>query len=153
MKTEFWMTGKTDKTNIREEIDFYLKRIRQFIPFEIVEIKPPKSKSAEMTKENESEYILKQLRADDFLILLDEKGKEFSSPGFSKYIGNLFNTVNTKLVFVAGGAYGFNHTLIKRANSLVSLSKMTFTHDMVRIIFMEQFYRALTIMNNHPYQH
>lgn len=97
--------------------------------------------------------ILKKLKGDEKLILLDEKGKSFTSAAFASYLQGLFNSTNGKLIFLSGGAYGFGDQIYHKSNDQISLSAMTFTHDMVRLIFLEQMYRALTIINNHPYQH
>lgn len=153
MKTEFWMTGLTDRISYKEEIDFYDKRIRHYVPFEIREIKTQKTRNADNLKFTESENILKLLQLNDYLVLLDEKGKEFSSSEFARQVQKLFNKINSRIIFLSGGAYGFSQQLYQRANEKLSMSKMTFTHDMVRIIFLEQFYRAMTIIHNHPYQH
>lgn len=153
MKTEFWMTGKTNHNYLNSGIDLYAKRIKHFTSFDIREIKIPKAKSPEEVIQSEQDQILKLLQPNDRLILLDEKGKIFTSIEFSKYVQQQFNTSPNRLIFLIGGAYGFGPELYKRANSLISLSKFTFPHDLVRIIFLEQFYRCLTILNNHPYQH
>ena len=153
MKTEFWMTGATAQKGFADDISFYSKRIRQYIPFDCREIRTAKSKTAESLKEAESDFVLKLIRPDDYLILLDEKGNEFSSIEFAGHLQGLFNKINSRIIFLAGGAFGFSHEIYGRANAKLALSKMTFTHDMVRIIFLEQLYRSLTILNNHPYQH
>jgi 23S rRNA (pseudouridine1915-N3)-methyltransferase len=153
MKVEFWMTGKTSRQFMAEAIDQYYKRIRQYLTFEVIEIKVPKLNSVELAKKEETDILIKRIKTDDFIILLDENGEIFDSRQFAGYLQKLFNSVNSKLVFISGGAYGFDKKIYERANNQISLSKMTFTHDLSRIIFLEQLYRALTIINNHPYQH
>lgn len=153
MKVEFWMTGKTDHKYLNEGILLYTKRIQHYIPFFAIEINISKPKVQSNSKKNESQQILKLLNKDDFIILLDDKGKEFSSHDFSEQLQKFFLLSAPRLVFLAGGAYGFDEALYNRANQKMSLSKMTFPHDLCRLIFLEQLYRALTIANNHPYQH
>ncbi|MEA3495795.1 MAG: 23S rRNA (pseudouridine(1915)-N(3))-methyltransferase RlmH [Bacteroidota bacterium] len=151
MKVEFWMTGKTSQSIVKKEIDRYSSRINKYIPFEIKELKIPKEKTAERIIIKESEIVLSNLKVNDFLIILDEKGKEFTSIEFAKQLQTLFNRSGSRLIFLVGGAYGFSNQIYKRSNLSISLSRMTFTHEMIRIFFTEQLYRALTIINNHPY--
>lgn len=151
MKTEFWMTGKTSHDYLIPGIKVFEKRIKQYLPFEIVEYKIPKAKTADQILKNEESLILKNLDASDYLILLDEKGQLFDSQGFATYFEKLTSSSRSKIVFLIGGAYGFTDQIYKRANEIISLSKLTFTHEMVRLIFLEQFYRILTIINKHPY--
>lgn len=153
MKVEFWMTGKTDHKYLNEGIQLYTKRIQHYIPFYALEVNVIRPKSQSLYQKAESQQLLKILNKDDYLILLDDKGKEFSSHDFSDQLQKYFLISAPKLVFLAGGAYGFDESLYKRANQTLSLSKMTFPHDLCRLIFLEQLYRALTIANNQPYQH
>ena len=153
MKVEFWMTGKTEHKYLNEGIQLYTKRIQYFIPFYVLEVNIIKPKSLNLYQKAESKQLLKRLNPDDYLILLDDKGKEYSSHDFSEMLLKLFQLSSQRLVFIAGGAYGFDETLYHRANYKMSLSKMTFPHDLCRLIFLEQLYRALTIAHNHPYQH
>jgi len=153
MKVEFWMTGKTEHKYLIEGIQLYTKRIQHYIPFNILEVNIIKPKNQNFYQKNESQQLLKILNKDDYLILLDDKGREYSSHDFSEQLQKLFLLSAPRLVFIAGGAYGFDETLYERANHKLSLSKMTFPHDLCRLIFLEQLYRALTIANNHPYQH
>ena len=153
MKVEFWMTGKTEHKYLNEGIQLYTKRIQYFIPFYVLEVNIIKPKSLNLYQKAESKQLLKRLNPDDYLILLDDKGKEYSSHDFSEMLLKLFQLSSQRLVFIAGGAYGFDETLNHRANYKMSLSKMTFPHDLCRLIFLEQLYRALTIAHNHPYQH
>lgn len=151
MKTEFWMIGKTTHSYLPEPIKMYEKRIAAFTPFSVVEFKIAKHKKSEQILKAEEEVVLKNLKPTDILVLLDEKGKEFTSYSFAKFIQNLQMTPKGTIIFLAGGAYGFSKAIYDRCNYKVALSKMTFTHEMVRIIFLEQLYRAHTILNNHPY--
>jgi len=153
MKVEFWMTGKTDHKYLNEGIQLYNKRIQHYIPFNILEVNTIKSKTQILYQKDESQQLLKILNKDDYLILLDDKGKEYSSQDFSEQLQKLFHLSAPRLIFIAGGAYGFHDALYNRANDKLSLSKMTFPHDLCRLIFLEQLYRALTIAHNHPYQH
>ena len=153
MKVEFWMTGKTEHKYLNEGIHLYTKRILHFIPFYVLEVNIIKPKAQTLYQKAEAKQLLKRLNPDDYLILLDDKGKEYSSPDFSDKLLKLFQLSSPRLIFLAGGAYGFDETLYHRANHKMSLSKMTFPHDLCRLIFLEQLYRALTIAHNHPYQH
>ena len=153
MKVEFWMTGKTDHKYLNEGIHLYTKRIQHYIPFNVLEVNISKPKVQSLYQKNESEQLLKLLNKDDYLVLLDEKGKEYSSHDFSEQLQKLFQISSPRLIFIAGGAFGFDDALYNRANQTMSLSKMTFHHDLCRLIFLEQLYRALTIAHNHPYQH
>jgi 23S rRNA (pseudouridine1915-N3)-methyltransferase len=153
MKIEFWMTGKTEHKYLIEGIQLYTKRIQHFIPFYVLEVNVAKPKNLSLYQKAESKHLLKIINKDDFLILLDEKGREYSSHDFSDQLQKMFQISTPRLIFLAGGAYGFDEALYNRANQKMSLSKMTFPHDLCRLIFLEQLYRALTIANNHPYQH
>ena len=153
MKVEFWMTGKTDHKYLIEGINLYSKRIQHYIPFNVHEINVSKPKVQTLYQKIESEQILKLINKDDYLILLDDKGHEYTSHEFSAQLQKFFQLSFSRLIFLAGGAYGFDNALYERSNQTLSLSKMTFPHDLCRLIFLEQLYRALTIMNNHPYQH
>jgi 23S rRNA (pseudouridine1915-N3)-methyltransferase len=148
--------GKTDKSYIKEGIDDYVKRINYYLPFE-VRIIPDLKKSGnlpvEVQKEKEGQLILSQVNKGDQLVLLDERGVEYSSVGLSSWIEKKMISVTGQLVFVAGGPYGFSETVYQRADFKISLSKLTFSHQMVRMIFAEQLYRALTIIKNEPYHH
>ena len=148
--------GKTDDEYIKTGCLVYYNRIKRYVPIEeiiIPSVKNLKSLRIEEVKEKEAELILKQLKPTDRLILLDEKGKQFDSPGFSKYIEQNMVERIKNLIFVVGGPYGFSKTIYDRANGKISLSALTFSHQMVRLFFMEQLYRAFTIMRNEPYHH
>ncbi len=156
MKITLLTVGKTDKKWVQEGINVYVSRLKHYIQFSMVEIPELKNVSAfskEQIKTKEGELILKNVRPDDDLILLDEHGKEFSSVEWAKNLENKISCIGKDMVFVVGGAYGFSEAVYKRANSKISLSKMTFSHQMVRAIFVEQLYRAFTIMRSEPYHH
>ena len=148
--------GKTDQTNLQFMIDEYAKRLGFYVNFEITiiaDIKNVKNLSENQQKEKEGENILTQTASSDHIILLDERGKMYSSVAFSDEIQKKMNMGLKNLVFVIGGPYGFSEKVYKRANGLISLSQMTFSHQMVRLFFVEQLYRAFTILKNEPYHH
>lgn len=156
MKIALIVIGKTDAGYFVEAINEYKNRLVHYIPFEMVvipDIKNAKNLSESQQKEKEGELILKTLQSGDYLVLLDEKGKEFTSMQFSAYIEKKMHTVPKRLVFVVGGPYGFSEAVYKATGEKISLSKMTFSHQMIRLIFVEQIYRAMTILNNEPYHH
>lgn len=156
MKISLVVIGKTDANYFSEAIREYQNRLVHYIPFEmqvIPDIKNTKNLSESQQKEKEGELILKSLQAGDYLVLLDEKGKEFTSMQFASYLEKKMHTVSRRLVFVIGGPYGFSEAVYQAASEKVSLSKMTFSHQMIRLIFVEQIYRAMTILNNEPYHH
>ena len=156
MKVALVLVGKTVNKHFVELIDEYAGRVKHYIGFDIItipELKNTKSLSVDQQKQQEGELILKQLQAGDHVVLLDEHGKEFRSVEFSAYMEQKMQTVNKRLVFVIGGPYGFSPDVYGKANEKISLSKMTFSHQMVRLIFVEQLYRAMTIMRGEPYHH
>lgn len=155
MKVHLWCIGKTEERYITEGLKDYVKRLSHYIPFEYKEIPAGKIKkaSAEQHKASERDDILKLLKPEDYLVLLDERGKLYSSTQFAEFIQLRFNSINGNLVFLIGGAYGFHEDIYARANARLSLSPMTFTHQMVRLIFIEQLYRGMTILRNEPYHH
>ena len=156
MKITLLTVGKTDKDWVRQGMDIYVSRLKHYIPFAVVEIPELKNVSAltkDQIKVREGELILKNIKPTDDLILLDERGKEFSSVEFAKVIQDKISYVSKDMVYVIGGAYGFSDAVYQRANSKISLSRMTFSHQMVRAIFVEQIYRAFTIMKGEPYHH
>lgn len=156
MKISLLVIGKTDAGYFVDAIKEYENRLKHYIPFEmqvIPDIKNVKNMSEEQQKEKEGDLILRCLQTGDYIVLLDERGKEFSSVGFSGYIEKKSHTVNKRLVFVIGGPYGFAQTIYEKASERISLSRMTFSHQMIRLIFIEQLYRAMTILNNEPYHH
>ena len=152
MKIEIWWIGKTFQDFTKKGYDEFLKRIQKFTSVEIVEIADIKGQTNPKSIKNlEAEKILSKLKSDDFLILLDEKGKQFSSVEFADFIQQKDNQAIKKIIFLIGGAYGFDDKIYERANAQLSLSKMTYSHQLIRLIFMEQLYRAYTIINNFPY--
>ncbi|PXX24513.1 23S rRNA (pseudouridine(1915)-N(3))-methyltransferase RlmH [Hoylesella shahii] len=155
MKVELLFVGKTVNANFVASIEDYAKRIGHYLPFNITvipELKNTKNLSATQQKEAEGDLILKKLQTDDHVVLLDEHGKEMRSIAFAEWIGRKQH-VARRLVFVVGGPYGFSEAVYTRANEKMSLSKMTFSHQMVRLIFTEQLYRACTILKGEPYHH
>lgn len=148
--------GKTEDSYLIEGIEKYLKRLKHYIGFSlriIADIKNAKSLSQAQQKAKEGELILKGLGNSDMLVLLDEKGKKFTSVDFAKYLNKQMVGGVQHLVFVVGGPYGFDEAVYERANLKISLSDMTFSHQMVRLFFVEQLYRAFTILKNEPYHH
>jgi len=156
MKIALLVVGKTTDNHLQNCIAEYFKRLTHYIPFEIQiipELKNTKGLSCEVQREKEGELILKSLADANEVILLDEKGTQFTSLEFSQQIEKQLGSGKKKIVFVIGGPYGFSKDVYKTANSKISLSKMTFSHQMIRLIFVEQLYRAFTILNNEPYHH
>jgi 23S rRNA (pseudouridine1915-N3)-methyltransferase len=147
--------GKTSFPFLREGIDLYAKRLGRYINFEIVEI-PDKKKGgndAASVIKKEGELLISRISPADFLVLLDERGKQLSSEEMAKFIESKINLPVKHLVFVVGGAFGFSENIYQRANGMLSLSKLTFSHQLVRLLFMEQLYRAFTILKGEPYHH
>ncbi len=152
-KIKIIVVGKIKDQYLQSGINEFLKRLKAFCELEIIEIKASKFlDNTKKAKDEENQKIIDKLKKDDFIIALDEKGKEFHSIDFSNFLSQKLD-VGTHLTFVIGGAYGLNEELKLRANQLISLSKMTFTHQMVRLIFLEQIYRAFCIINNKKYHH
>ncbi|MDD2564162.1 MAG: 23S rRNA (pseudouridine(1915)-N(3))-methyltransferase RlmH [Salinivirgaceae bacterium] len=156
MKSLLLVVGKTNENWLSEAVNEYKNRISRYIQFEMTVIPDMKNRGkieTEKLKKQEGECILKSINDADIICLLDEQGKQYSSEGFSNWINNNFMITSKRIVFIIGGAYGFSDSVYKRANYLISLSPMTFSHQMVRIIFTEQLYRAFTIIKNEPYHH
>lgn len=156
MKTTLLVVGKTNSQPLIKMTDDYVERIGHFTPFSIEvipELRNARSLSFEQQKEREAQDILQRLKPSDYVILLDEHGEEFTSMQFSRYIQKTNNRGAARVVYVIGGPYGFAPAVYERANHKISLSKMTFSHQMIRLLFVEQFYRAHTILNNMPYHH
>lgn len=156
MKISLIVIGKTDASYFVDAINEYKNRLVHYIPFEmeiIPDIKNVKNLREKQQKEKEGELILKMLQPGDYLVLLDEHGKSFTSMEFATYLERKMHVVSKRLVFVIGGPYGFSEAVYKAASEKISLSKMTFSHQMIRLIFVEQIYRAMTILNNEPYHH
>jgi 23S rRNA (pseudouridine1915-N3)-methyltransferase len=148
--------GKTDSKPLNLLIDEYIKRLGFYVKFDleiIPDIKNAKNLSEPQQKQKEGELILSKTKPTDVLILLDENGKQFSSEGFSNYLQKHMNSGIKQLVFVIGGPYGFSDEVYQKANGKISLSKMTFSHQMIRLFFIEQLYRGFTILRNEPYHH
>ena len=155
MKFTLIMVGKTDVKWVKEGLELYAGRLSHYIQFtinEIPELKNASALSRDQIKEKEGDLILGLIRPADDVILLDEHGKEFRSIEFADWIQKKQNTAR-RLIFVIGGPYGFSNDVYERANEKISLSKMTFSHQMVRLIFTEQIYRACTIIKGEPYHH
>jgi len=156
MKVILILNGKTEDDYIIKGCSIYENRIKHYLPFETIVIpalKNTKALSVEQQKQKESELLFKCIQASDKLILLDENGKEHDSTGFSGFMQQQMNSGIKNLIFVVGGPYGFSDETYKRANGKIALSKMTFSHQMVRLFFVEQIYRAMTILRNEPYHH
>ncbi|MES2620963.1 MAG: 23S rRNA (pseudouridine(1915)-N(3))-methyltransferase RlmH [Bacteroidota bacterium] len=155
MKITLLLVGKTSSVEIKAITTDYIKRINHYMKMEEVIIENSNAKNTDKSKlkELEGEWILKKISPADFVVLLDDKGKEYTSLQFSSYLQGLFNQSLKNVFFVVGGAYGFSDSVYKRANAKLSLSKLTFSHQIIRAIFLEQLYRAFTIINNEPYHH
>lgn len=156
MKIQLLVIGKTSADYISKGTDLYLNRLSHYIPTEIKvlpDIKNTRKLTEEQQKTAEGEQFLNALQGGDYVVLLDERGKEFTSREFSTFIQHKMNTVSRNLVFIIGGPYGFSKAVYDRADSLLSLSRMTFSHEMVRLFFIEQIYRAMTILRGEPYHH
>ena len=156
MKIKLLAIGKTDNKHLIQLIEDYQKRLSHYVKFELKvlpDIKNTKNLSESEQKEKEGDLILKELIATDQLLLLDEKGHEFRSLEFSRFLQKKMNSGIKQLVFVIGGPYGFSDVVYKKAQGKVSLSKMTFSHQMIRLFMVEQLYRAFTILKNEPYHH
>ena len=148
--------GKTDHKDLQALIDIYQNRLRHYINFDfeiIPDIKNVKNLSEAQQKQKEGELILNKLKSTDVLILLDENGKQYDSVTFSQYLQKHMNSGIKQLVFVIGGPYGFSPEVYQKANGKLSLSKMTFSHQMIRLFMIEQLYRGFTILRNEPYHH
>lgn len=156
MKITLLTVGKTDIGWVRDGMDVYISRLKHYIPFtvnEIPELKNVSSMSREQIRAKEGELILKHIRPSDELILLDGRGKEMSSVELARMMENRLSGSGRDIVFVIGGAYGFSGKVYDRSDSMLSLSRMTFSHQMARVIFAEQLYRAFTIIKGEPYHH
>jgi len=148
--------GKTDDKTLQNLTDVYVKRLQFYNKFEIElipDLKKVKNLDENQQKQKEGELILNKISTSDFVVLLDENGKQLSSVGFSEFIQKRFNSGLKQVIFIIGGPYGFSEDVYNRADSKISLSKMTFSHQMVRLFFTEQLYRAFTILKNEPYHH
>lgn len=156
MNIKLIAVGKTDNPALQQLISTYEKRLSYYINFELQllpDIKNSKSLSEEQQKTKEGELILSYVEPSHHLILLDERGKEYTSIAFADELQKKMNTGIKQLTFVIGGPYGFSQAVYQRSNSKLSLSKLTFSHQMIRLFFVEQLYRAFTILRNEPYHH
>lgn len=154
MKVELWVVGKTAFDYLDEGIALYNKRLERYLPFQIVifsDVKNAKNMTPEVLKIKEGELFLGKLHKDDAFILLDERGKQYTSVDFSNFIDKKMQISTKRLIFVIGGAFGFSDDVYQRANEQISLSKMTFSHQMIRLFAVEQIYRAMTILKGEPY--
>ena len=156
MKIKLLAIGKTDNKALQSLMDEYQQRLKHYIRFEleiIQDIKNVKNLSESQQKEKEGELILSKMQPTDELILLDENGLEFTSVAFSNYLQKKMNAGTKQLVLVIGGPYGFSDAVYAKSQGKISLSKMTFSHQMIRVFIIEQLYRAYTILKNEPYHH
>ncbi|MBB4119236.1 MAG: 23S rRNA (pseudouridine(1915)-N(3))-methyltransferase RlmH [Mesonia hippocampi] len=156
MNIKLLAIGKTDDKDLAKLIQQYTKRLKHYTNFDIEvipDIKKSKHLSETLQKQKEGELILQKTTPADILILLDENGKNFTSLEFSSWLQKKFNTGMKQLIFVIGGPYGFSEEVYQRANQKIALSKMTFSHQMVRLFFVEQLYRGFSILRNEPYHH
>ena len=156
MQTTFIVIGKTTDDRFRTLIDEYAGRVNHYIPFgiEVIpELRNAKSLSADQQKEREAELLVKSLKPGDYVVLLDEHGRERRSMEFAQWMQKRMSAGPRRLVFVVGGPYGFAPQVYDLAQEKISLSQMTFSHQMIRLLFVEQVYRAMTILNNEPYHH
>lgn len=154
MKTELWVIGKTNEKYLEEGISIYLSRLKHYLPFQmdiIPDVKNAGKLAPEQLVEKEGQIVLKRLKTDDLLILLDENGRSFTSEDFAAYIQQKLHSPAKRLVFLIGGAFGFSAEVRRRADDKLSLSRMTFSHQMARLFFLEQLYRAMTILRNEAY--
>ncbi len=154
MNIKLILVGKTEEKYLREGIEIFEKRLKNYVNFEMIiipSLKDTKSLSSQIVKEKEGELILKQVSKYDKIILFDEKGLEFTSMDYSVFLQKHMNAGVKNLCFVVGGAFGFSDEVYKKADQKVALSKMTFSHQMIRLLIVEQIYRAFTILKNEPY--
>lgn len=156
MKIKLIAIGKTDSKDLQPLIEEYSKRLSFYVSFNfeiIPDIKNAKNLSKKQQKIAEGNELLKRIEKSDTIIILDEKGKTFSSVEFSVFLQKKMNSGLKNLIFMIGGPYGFSEEIYQRANAKISLSTMTFSHQMVRLFFIEQLYRGFTILKNEPYHH
>jgi len=154
MKVELWMIGKTNFDYLKKGISLYEKRLKHYLSFSlnvIPDIKKTKKLKVQQIKHKEGILVIQKMHKDYFLILLDEKGKEFNSIAFAQNMEKYFLSSKKRIIFLIGGAFGFSKEVYERSNSKMALSKMTFSHQMVRLFFVEQLYRTMTIIRGEPY--
>jgi 23S rRNA (pseudouridine1915-N3)-methyltransferase len=156
MKIIFLTVGKTEDAYLKEGIEKYVKRLKHYCKLELVdlnELKNTKALTPDQQKTKEAEMILKKVAATDYVVLLDENGTEFTSQQFAAYLDKRSISSSAIIIFVVGGPYGFDQSVYQRANDKLSFSRMTFSHQMIRLFFTEQLYRAFTIIKGEPYHH
>ncbi len=156
MKIKLLLIGKTTDKSLQALIDEYAGRLKHYLNFEIIvipELKNRKKLSLEQQKEAEGVLLLEKISTSDEVVLLDERGKQFTSLGFAEFLDKKMIYSNKSMIFVVGGPYGFSDEMYRRADGKMSLSAMTFSHQMIRLIFTEQLYRAMTIIKGEPYHH
>jgi len=153
VKLRLLWVGRTQESWVKAGIEEYSGRVKRYAPLELAEVKEEKGGLPEQMRQREAERIGKLLPKNGRLILLDEAGEQFTSPAFADLLGRYRDSSTPEILFAIGSAYGFSTELRSRADRLISLSKMTFTHQMIRPFFLEQLYRALTILNNEGYHH
>ena len=151
MKWECWWNGKIKSDYIRQGVQDYQTRIQKIFPLNFREFPEPKTKTESIVKEYHTQIIIKSLKENDRLVLLDEHGKQFRSVEFAAYIEEQMIYSPFRLIFALGGPYGYTTEILERAEKRISLSRMTYSHELARLIFLEQFYRALTIQKGIPY--
>ena len=153
MKVELWYSGAETSAHLQKEIEVFQKRLKKYLPFATQLIHTAKTKNPEQRMEKEKDQVRKHLKPGDYLVLLDEHGKEFTSKTFADHLQHLFNQGRQRLIFLAGSSHGFHEELQSKADEKVALSQMTFNHEHTRLIFTEQLYRCMTIIHNEPYHH
>lgn len=154
MKVEFWLIGKTSFPYLEEGMAIYEKRLVHYLPFQVSVLPDPrntKNLPPELLKQKEGEVVLSKLKPDDFLVLLDERGKQLTSQEFAGFMEQKLQLSQKRLIFLVGGAWGFSDAVYQRSGFKLSLSKMTFSHQMIRLFFVEQLYRAMTILRGENY--
>lgn len=153
MKIELWAIGKTNEKYLEAGIEIFEKRLKNYLPFAFQILSDVKQKTSDgvLLKKKEAEMVLSKLGQDDFLVLLDEQGREYTSVELAQWLERRLSNIPRKMVFLIGGAFGFAPEIYARANEQLALSKLTFSHQMVRLFFLEQLYRAMTILKNEPY--
>lgn len=153
MKVEVWAIGKTSENYLETGIAIFEKRLKNYLPFQWLVLPGVKTKTTDgqLLRQEEGKLVLSKLNDEDFLVLLDERGKHFSSVELATWMQQRLNASHRRLIFLIGGAFGFSPEIYARANAELSLSRLTFSHQMVRLFFLEQLYRAMTILRNEPY--
>jgi len=153
MKVECWCMGKTTEPYLKEGIEVYVKRLGFYFPFQWVELPDvkPKLLDAQALKRAEGQLFLQKIKPEDYVVLLDEAGREYTSVELSVWLERRFNAAPKRVLFLVGGAFGFSPDLYSRAQEKWSLSRLTFSHQMIRLFAVEQLYRAMTILKNEPY--